>query len=73
MKIGERGQVTIPLNFRKRFGLNPATEVEFVTIRGQLVLKKADPTRRKTWAKSYGALKAVGVRTDDVMQELRDP
>lgn len=73
MKIGERGQVTIPLNFRKRFGLKPATEVEFVTIQGRLVLKKADPARRKTWARNYGVLQAGGTRTDDLMQELRDP
>jgi AbrB family looped-hinge helix DNA binding protein len=72
MKIGERGQVTIPQQFRKHFGLKPATEVEFVTVKGMLVLKKADPARRKAWAKSYGTLKSGSVRTDDLMQELRD-
>ncbi|MGH9356324.1 MAG: AbrB/MazE/SpoVT family DNA-binding domain-containing protein [Terriglobia bacterium] len=29
MKIGERGQVTIPKEIRERFGLKPETEVEF--------------------------------------------
>ena len=41
MKIGERGQVTIPKKYRNRFGLSPATEIEFVEQSGQLVLKKA--------------------------------
>ena len=30
MKIGERGQVTIPKELRERFGLLPNMEVEFV-------------------------------------------
>ena len=41
MKIGERGQVTIPKEIREEFGLGPATEVEFHVIRGSIVLKKA--------------------------------
>ncbi len=40
MKIGERGQVTIPQKLRERFGLNRQTEVEFVEDRGRLILKK---------------------------------
>ena len=72
MKIGERGQVTIPLQYRRRFGLRPATEVEFAVAGGHLVLKKADPGKRKLWARSYGALRARGARTDDLMRELRD-
>lgn len=72
MKIGERGQVTIPLQHRRRFGLKPAAEVEFVVVNNQLVLKKADPGKRKVWAKNYGVLKAGGVRSDDLMRELRD-
>ena len=72
MKIGERGQVTIPLHYRRRFGLKPATQVEFVTMQGRLVLVKADPRKRKAWTKTYGLLKAEDLRTDDLMQELRD-
>jgi AbrB family looped-hinge helix DNA binding protein len=41
MKIGERGQVTIPKKIRERFALSPATEVEFQVIKGSIVLKKA--------------------------------
>ena len=41
MKIGERGQVTIPKDIRARFGLGPDTEVEFRVIHGSIVLKKA--------------------------------
>jgi AbrB family looped-hinge helix DNA binding protein len=41
MKIGERGQVTIPKEIREQFGLSPETEVEFHVIAGSIVLKKA--------------------------------
>jgi len=41
MKIGERGQVTIPKDIRDRFGLGPGTEVEFQVVNGSVVLKKA--------------------------------
>jgi AbrB family looped-hinge helix DNA binding protein len=41
MKIGERGQVTIPKEIRDQFGLNPETEIEFRVTNGAIVLKKA--------------------------------
>ena len=41
MKIGERGQVTIPKNIRDRFGLGPDSEVEFHIEKGFIILKKA--------------------------------
>ena len=41
MRIGERGQVTIPKEIRDQFGLRPETEVEFRVIGGNIVLKKA--------------------------------
>jgi AbrB family looped-hinge helix DNA binding protein len=41
MKIGERGQVTIPKDIRERFGLGPDTEVNFHVDNGAIVLKKS--------------------------------
>jgi AbrB family looped-hinge helix DNA binding protein len=41
MRIGERGQVTIPKDIRDQFGLGPETEVEFHVVGGSIVLKKA--------------------------------
>ena len=41
MKIGERGQVTIPKDIREQFGLGPETEVEFRVVGGSIILKKA--------------------------------
>lgn len=41
MKVGERGQVTIPKEIRERFGIGPDTDVEFRVVRGSIVLTKA--------------------------------
>ena len=41
MKVGERGQVTIPKDIREQFGIGPETEVEFRVSRGEIVLKKS--------------------------------
>lgn len=41
MKIGERGQVTIPRDIREQFGLRPDTEVEFRVVKGVLTIEKA--------------------------------
>jgi bifunctional DNA-binding transcriptional regulator/antitoxin component of YhaV-PrlF toxin-antitoxin module len=39
MHITEKGQVTIPLKIRERYGFLPHTEVEFVENRGLIYLK----------------------------------
>ena len=50
MKIGERGQVTIPKDLRERFGLGPDTEVEFRVVRDAIVLeKKPRPLDLQRW------------------------
>jgi AbrB family looped-hinge helix DNA binding protein len=41
MRIGERGQVTIPKDIREQFGLSPDTEVEFRVVGGAILLTKA--------------------------------
>lgn len=47
MKITTKGQVTIPIDVRERFGLLPNTEVEFVVEGGQAVLRKLRRSRRR--------------------------
>ncbi len=40
-KIGQRGRVTIPKDIRERFSLGPETEVEFLVVKGSILLQKA--------------------------------
>ena len=41
MKIGKRGQITIPKSIRDALGLGPETEVEFVVVDGVIQMKRA--------------------------------
>lgn len=51
MKIGERGQVTIPKAIREKFRLRPATEVDFEVVNGVIVLRKRTPgLKLRKWA-----------------------
>ena len=75
MKIGERGQVTIPKTFRDRMGLTAATEVEFVEKRGELILQKraSDESREKrARIKScVGVLRGQPANVDGFIDEIR--
>ncbi|MDP3209853.1 MAG: AbrB/MazE/SpoVT family DNA-binding domain-containing protein [Rhodoglobus sp.] len=41
MRITSKGQVTIPQSIRERYGLMPETEVEFVEVNGEIVVRRA--------------------------------
>ena len=74
MKIGERGQVTIPRKLRERFGLKPSTEVEFEVESNKLVLKKVGkPIDLRRWiGKGNGGLKKMGYQNaDDFIRDIR--
>ena len=69
MKIGERGQVTIPKRLREKYGLLPNMEVEFVPESSGVCLRKK--TRHTSPVKEvYGILKK-GSKTDDYIEEIR--
>jgi AbrB family looped-hinge helix DNA binding protein len=74
MKVGERGQVTIPKDIRDRFGIGPETEVEFQISGGSIVLKKTprklDLARWKgRCKKSFAGLGQVSV--DRFIEDVR--
>lgn len=69
MKIGERGQITIPKKLREKYGLFPNIEVEFVSeetgIRIQKKTSHTSPVKEV-----YGILKKME-KTDDYIEEIR--
>ncbi len=74
MKIGERGQVTIPKQLRDRFGIGPATEVEFAVQSDMIVLKKVrKPLNLQRWkGRCKGSLQKLGYRTaDEYIRDVR--
>ncbi len=71
MKTSEHGPVTVRRN-RKRLSLSADAKLVFVASDDRLFLKKSTALKRKVWEKNYGILKTDGLRTDDIMRELRD-
>jgi AbrB family looped-hinge helix DNA binding protein len=74
MKIGERGQVTIPKEIRDQFGLGPETEIEFRVVRGSITLKKA--SKKLDFAKWTGycaaSFKELGYSSvDEYIEDIR--
>jgi AbrB family looped-hinge helix DNA binding protein len=74
MRIGERGQVTIPKEIRERFGLRPNTEVEFQIENGSIILRKAPKKLNlEKWkghsSANFGDLGYSSV--DDFMEDVR--
>lgn len=70
MKIGERGQVTIPRELREKYGYLPETEVEFRVRGGVLELRKKETAVREAVRAMYGK-KRLAAGTDELMKMLR--
>lgn len=75
VQITSRGQVTIPQEFRDRFGLLPHTEVEFVAVRNSLqivkAVKTARPTRGRTLVSRLRGRATVRMSTDEILALTR--
>ncbi|MBI4908010.1 MAG: AbrB/MazE/SpoVT family DNA-binding domain-containing protein [Acidobacteria bacterium] len=75
MKVGERGQVTIPKHIRDKFAISHNTEVEFMVVGGEIVLHKARrPLNLRKWS-GYCAdrFREMGFASvDEFMDEVRD-
>ncbi len=71
MQISERGQVTIPKEYRARFGLLPYTEIEFIPRNNELVLTRKQATQSKA-IRALRGRKKTGMTTDQLTGLLRD-
>ncbi|MDX2226889.1 MAG: AbrB/MazE/SpoVT family DNA-binding domain-containing protein [Verrucomicrobiae bacterium] len=73
MKITTKGQVTIPMAMRKRFGLKPHMEVTFEENHGQLILRPSE-TRKQRFLrglKTVAGSAKKGLSTDEIMKLTR--
>ena len=69
MKIGERGQITIPKSIREKYGFLPQIEVDFVPQKkGVLIRKKTKHVSPVDQA--YGILQK-NVQTDPYIESIR--
>ena len=71
MKVGERGQVTIPKRLRERYGLRKDVDVEFVDDgSGIRIVKRSDAARRVARLRGTIKLKCAD-SVDEYIEEIR--
>ncbi len=69
-KITSKGQITLPKEVRRRLGVGPGDQVEFVEENGRYVLKKI--VKVSPFDAYVGFLKSQkGSDTDQIIRELR--
>lgn len=76
MQITEKGQVTIPMDIRERYGFLPHTEVEFVENKGKIYLqpvlnKKGKINRGRRLIEHMRGKATVRMTTDQIMRLTR--
>ena len=73
MRVTEKGQVTIPKEFRDALGIGPGTEVEFERRKDVLVVRKAksSPGRGARLAERLRGRGDVEMTTDEIMALTR--
>jgi len=75
MRITSKGQVTIPLEIRQRFGLLPDTEVEFVAKGNSVRIVKSTnmkrPTRGEALVQRLRGRSSVKMTTDEILALTR--
>jgi len=55
--LTEKGQVVIPAEIRRRYGLVPGTRVEFVDVDGSIRLRITRPAPPSTVDEGYGMIR----------------
>ena len=77
MRITEKGQITIPVNLRKRYGIDRNTEVEFVAdVDGIRITKRTGAAANPFRALRGAARKRLGdggvdVNVDQYIEKMR--
>jgi len=73
MRVTSKGQVTIPVDIRRRLGITPNSEVEFVVEEGQVVLRRLPgaPGRGRALVERMRGRATARSRTDEIMDLTR--
>lgn len=73
MRVGEKGQVTIPIEFRDALGLLPGSTVEFERRGSELVIHKAASTARgEALVERLRGRSTSGMTTEELMALTRE-
>ena len=72
MRLTTKGQVTIPLHIRKKLGITSHSEVEFVEVNGQVVVKKVKNGKPITRFRALRGRADVRMTTEEILRLTRD-
>ena len=75
MKLTQKGQVTIPRDLRKRYGLHPQTEVVFEATEGGVLVRPASDERTRRLRANLDRVRGssdTGRTTDEILAETRE-
>lgn len=72
MKVTERGQITLPKRLREKFGITPATEVEFIEADGGIMIVKKGSLRPLAKFRGIAKPKGLPARTDEFLALIRE-
>jgi AbrB family looped-hinge helix DNA binding protein len=70
MRVGEKGQVTIPVEFRRALGLHAGDEVEFEWRESELVLRRGAGRGERIVRRLRGTSRS-GMTTDELLALTR--
>ncbi|MEJ2201111.1 MAG: AbrB/MazE/SpoVT family DNA-binding domain-containing protein [Desulfuromonadaceae bacterium] len=72
MRVTSKGQVTIPNHIRRKLGIQPQSEVEFIEQGDQVVLVKKMPvSAEKSRFRKYRGMARKGLSTAEIMALTR--
>ena len=72
VRVQEKGQVTIPLEIRKKMNLKKGDLVTFVETQDGVVLKRAEVVASQSLDEIGRALQAKGISLDELMESGRE-
>jgi AbrB family looped-hinge helix DNA binding protein len=71
MRVTSKGQVTIPLDVRRKLGIEPGSEVEFELDQRGARLVRTKTARGKAIARRMRGRGTIGMSTDEIMALTR--
>jgi antitoxin PrlF len=71
MHVTTKGQITIPLELREKYGITPDTELEMVDDNGKITIKKGEKQKRKNKFGKFRGIADIKMTTDEIMALTR--
>ena len=72
MHVTSKGQVTIPLKLRQKYGINEYVEVEFIDENGRIYIKKVKKQEgKKNKFEGFRGIATVKMTTEEIMSLTR--